>query len=341
MSVYGQHQTFSAKDYPIRNDTVSVTAPDFVEPIYWEESDMAELDEYARACPIEYTHSINDLAAYLTDPFPEPLHKIRSIFAWITDNVSYDVHSFLNKIRKSQQPNDVLKSRSSVCEGYARLTQALGEACHLPIHMISGFAKGAFLSPQRGMRVDERGAHAWNCVLLHGQYLMIDSTWGAGYLDTVGGASFKKKFNPFFFLTHPSKIIYSHFPKDLKEQYLNPPMTEAEYFELPWTKEYYHQYNLLLQSPRPRTSVMETSDDTLDIFIEAQDTTITGTLKNLTGQLKSNDGCIQAAIGQRALGYKREGRDVWWIHVLCTTPGTFTLDLFVWEDTVDSVRSSF
>jgi hypothetical protein len=86
---------------------------------------------------------------------------------------------------------------------------------------------------------------------------------------------------------------------------------------------------------------METSDDTLDIFIEAQDTTITGTLKNLTGQLKSNDGCIQAAIGQRALGYKGEGRDVWWIHVLCTTPGTFTLDLFVWEDTVDSVRSSF
>lgn len=339
--MYGQHQTLSAKDYRIRNNTVSVTAPDFVEPIYWEESDMAELDEYARACPIEYTHSINDLAAYLTDPFPEPLHKIRSIFAWITDNVSYDVHSFLNKIRKSQQPNDVLKSRSSVCEGYARLTQALGEACHLPIHMISGFAKGAFLSPQRGMRVDERGAHAWNCILLHGQYLMIDSTWGAGYLDTVGGASFKKRFNPFFFLTDPSKIVYSHFPKDPKEQYLNPPMTEAEYFELPWTKEYYHQYNLLLQSPRPRTSVMETSDDTLDIFVEAQDTTITGTLKNLTGQLKSNDGSIQPAMGQRALGYKAEGRDVWWIHVLCTTPGTFTLDLLVWEDTVDSVRSSF
>jgi len=320
----------------LRNNTVSVTAPGFVEPIYWEENDMAELDEYARSCPAEYTHSIQDLAAYLTDPFPEPLHKIRAIFAWVTDNITYDVHSFLNKIRKSQQPNDVLKSRSSVCEGYARLTQALGEACHLPIRMVSGFAKGAFLNPQRGMRVDERGGHAWNSILLHGQYLMIDSTWGAGYLDTAGGGTFQKRFNPFFFLTDPSKLIYSHFPKDATEQYLNPPLTEEEYFDLPWTKESYHQYNLLLQSPRPRTPVLETTNNTVDIYIEEMDNASIRQMKSISGLLKSSDGTAQQAIGQRAIGYQAEGRNVWWIHVLCTAPGTFTLDVFVVQDNADS-----
>jgi transglutaminase/protease-like cytokinesis protein 3 len=297
---------------------------------------MAELDEYARACPPEYTRSVQDLAAYLTDPFPEPLHKIRAIFAWVTDNISYDVHSFLNHIRKSQQPQDVLQSRSSVCEGYARLTQALGEACHLPIRMISGYAKGAFLKPQRGLRVDDRGGHAWNCILLHGQYLMIDSTWGAGHLSTDGNPCFNKAFNPFFFLTDPTKFIYSHFPRDINEQYLNPPFSESEFFDLPWTKETYHRHNLLLLSPKPRTSVMETNDDTLDIFIEAQSNGAVSEVDGISGHLKDKDGHVQPAIGQRAVGYKEEGRDVWWIHVVCSQSGEFELNLFVYKNLADS-----
>ncbi|KAI8584344.1 hypothetical protein K450DRAFT_39821 [Umbelopsis ramanniana AG] len=316
--------------------TTPVTTPDFTEPIYWEESDMAELDEYARACPPEYTHSVQDLAAYLTDPFPEPLHKIRAIFAWVTDNISYDVHSFLNHLRKSQEPQDVLKSRSSVCEGYARLTQALGEACRLPIRMITGYAKGAFLKPQKGMRVDDRGGHAWNCILLHGQYLMIDSTWGAGHLKAEGAPSFNKAFNPFFFLTDPTNFIYSHFPKDVNDQFLNPPFSESEFFDLPWTKETYHRHNLLLLSPKPRTSVMETNDDTLDIFIEVQGKGAASKVDKIGGQLKSKDGRAQPAIGQRAVGYKAEGRDVWWIHVVCSGSGEFELELFVYESAADN-----
>ncbi|KAM3586166.1 hypothetical protein VKS41_002694 [Umbelopsis sp. WA50703] len=312
-------------------NTSSVTSPDFIEPLYWEESDMLELDEYARACPVEYTSSVSDLAAYLTEPFPEPLHKIRAIFAWVTDNISYDVHSFLNKINKSQQPADVLKSRSSVCEGYARLTQALGEASNLPIRQISGYAKGAFLSPRRGMRVDQQGAHAWNSILLHGQYLMIDSTWGAGYLATEGSPAFKKKFNPFYFLTNPSKFIYSHFPKDNRDQYLTPPMDESDFFELPWVQPLYHKYNLLIQSPKPRSPVLETSDDTLDIYVEALDKSTSSNIWGMPAQLKADNGQVISLSGQRAVGYSSEGRMVWWIHVVFNSPGTFNLNLFLGE----------
>lgn len=292
---------------------------------------MLELDEYARACPVEYTASVRDLAAYLTEPFPEPLHKIRAIFAWVTDNISYDVHSFLNKISRSQQPMDVLKSRSSVCEGYARLTQALGEASNLPIRQISGYAKGAFLSPQRGMRVDQQGGHAWNSILLHGQYLMIDSTWGAGHLVTEGAPAFKKKFNPFYFLTDPSEFIYSHFPKDNRDQYLSPPLTESDFFELPWVQPLYHKYSLIIQSPKPRLPILETSNDILDIYIEALDENTSSDIRSISGQLRYDNGQLVPLSGQKAVGYSNERRTVWWIRVICNSPGTFNLNLFLGE----------
>ncbi len=65
-----------------------------------------------------------------------PLYKLRAIFVWITDNISYDCTS------TACGANEVLKNRTAVCSGYSQLFYELSDAAGLNVMKISGDAKG-------------------------------------------------------------------------------------------------------------------------------------------------------------------------------------------------------
>ncbi|KAJ3032664.1 hypothetical protein HDV00_007279 [Rhizophlyctis rosea] len=200
-------------------------------PLYFSESDFGEVDQHAANAPQHVTYDIAQLANYLTMPFDNQLFKLRAIFYWVTHNISYDVESYTSGNYGEQSANAALRNRKGVCAGYADLFTALTQRAGLDVWTVSGGARGGPTRP--GDTFFEQSSHAWNAVHINGQYLFIDSTWGSG---PVQGNTFEFCFEPYWFLVRPRHMIYSHFPKNPIEQYLNPPIDAQHFLDTPHLK---------------------------------------------------------------------------------------------------------
>lgn len=169
--------------------------------------------------PPEAARDPQSLAAYLVGTATTPQSKARRIYRWITRNINYDVPA----IRGSRQsvvyePVQVLQRRQTVCEGYARLFQALGKAAGLEVEVISGISHPSIS--------EAAGGHAWNAVRLGGEWKLLDCTWGAGY---VKGNDFYRSPTEYYFLTEPKVMASTHHPEDSQWQLLESPISKAEF----------------------------------------------------------------------------------------------------------------
>ncbi|GJJ72107.1 hypothetical protein EMPS_04464 [Entomortierella parvispora] len=200
--------------------------------------DFSYIDEHARACPPSEEESIARLSYYLTSPFPgDQVAQLRSIFAWICFNITYDFHAaYGGGVRGDQRAEGVLRSKTSVCEGYSNLFFALSEQQGLGVSKVNGDAKGMGYKQESG-KLGE--GHAWNRVTINGEHLLIDSTWG-GAMNNVPGQEIKaiseKKIINGYFLARPHRMIYTHWPTNKNDQCLDPPLPETIYRQLPTRK---------------------------------------------------------------------------------------------------------
>jgi len=187
----------------------------------------AEIDKHALAAPREAEKTLASLARYLTAPADSDLLKARAIFRWITDRITYDLDSFRAKKMPDFLPEAVLAARTSVCEGYARLFEALCKKSGVEVALIHGYGKTlGFVGPDGSNRI----SHTWNAVKLDGRWRLLDTTWAAGF---VNNGAFLKKLNDFYFLTPAREFIYTHLPTDSKWQLLDMPVSAEEFDRQP------------------------------------------------------------------------------------------------------------
>ncbi len=213
-----------------------------VELLYAESGETTrymQIDKYAINTPQEYEKSIDSLVEYLIAPARNEREKLRSIYAWITNNISYNSQMLHSKYPQSLlDPESVFRSRSTVCAGYAKLAQAMmSKALGREVYYISGKLQN-YLDTGQG--------HAWNAVKLENDWYFIDCTWGAGTLDNK--ENFHKRFNDFYFLMTPEISIYTHFPNDALWQRLPTPVTWNEFTNLIEVFPSFFENNLSLLS---------------------------------------------------------------------------------------------
>ncbi|KAI9342313.1 hypothetical protein BDR26DRAFT_859584 [Obelidium mucronatum] len=112
-----------------------------------DEAAFVKIDSHAINTPSKCTATLAALAHHLTAPFPDELHKIRAIFCWVASHIAYDYKGYLSGVRGPQTAEAVLRTRVSVCEGYANLFLALCEQanCGLKAFKIAGAAMGVGL----------------------------------------------------------------------------------------------------------------------------------------------------------------------------------------------------
>ena len=71
-------------------------------------------------------NSFEELARYLTGQYDSDLFKARSIWIWITANISYDTDAFFNNdLTEAADETNALKTGKAVCSGYSSLVSAL------------------------------------------------------------------------------------------------------------------------------------------------------------------------------------------------------------------------
>lgn len=197
------------------------------------------LDKHALQTPGDVEVDMERLARHLVATARTDRDKARAIFRWVADRVSYDIEGLISGKIGDTKAEAVLKSRRSVCEGYANLYEKLAKIAGLDVAKVRGYAKGAGFNPGDSFQKDSL-SHAWNAVKIDGDWKLLDATWGAG---AVNGGKYEKRFNEFYFLTPPEQLAFSHFPRE-KEWTLvkDNPFTEDDFKR--WPKIDYRLFQL-------------------------------------------------------------------------------------------------
>ncbi|NLC12236.1 MAG: hypothetical protein GX767_08315 [Firmicutes bacterium] len=147
------------------------------------------------------------LARDITSGIERDYNKSKAIHNWVTANISYDTNSLLNgsMVWENNTALEVVKNAQAVCTGYANLTAALHRAIGIPALVIEGIARNAGNSPVSQSAPGEPN-HAWNEVFVEGQWIILDTTWDAGYLDPE-----TKKFvpDPRQLYFNPNPLVFS------------------------------------------------------------------------------------------------------------------------------------
>lgn len=229
--------------------------------IHMDESTFSDIDRHALQAPVSVKNSVEDLAAYLIAPAKNDLEKVRSIYRWITENITYDIEGYRTGSYGDMRPENVLMSGNAVCSGYTSLFGKLADTAGIEVVEINGWAKG--VGYEAGDPIRGPTNHAWNAVRIGDGWYLIDSTWGAGSFD---GINFIRQFEEHYFLTPPEQYIFDHLPEDPAWQLLETPLSETEFVSLPHVKSHFFRNGLQMDSHFQ--SVIET-DNQISIFLKA------------------------------------------------------------------------
>jgi len=223
------------------------------------------------------------LAQQLTADCTTDLHKARSIFRWITDNIAYRTKEPVSRKRKSRfaeeetddttllKPLDervaeiVLANKVAVCDGYARLFKTLCNYAGLQAEVITGYGK---TEPHK-IHQRFRNNHSWNAVMIDSVWQLLDVTWASGYISWQGDR-FIRQLDEQYFLTPPEVFIREHYPDDLRWSLIDDPPLMAEFRHSPFKQKSFIKYNII--SYQPAKGIIEANiNDTIQIVLETSD----------------------------------------------------------------------
>lgn len=109
-------------------------------------------------------------AAELTEGLTSDKEKVQAIYQYIISNVSYD-YAKIPTLTSSYLPDveQTFFSNKGICYDYSSLFAAMVRSVGVPARMAKGYAPG----------IDEY--HAWNEVLVDGEWITVDTTMDAAY----------------------------------------------------------------------------------------------------------------------------------------------------------------
>lgn len=239
--------------------------------------------QYARADAIALSVDApapDSLAHLLTAALPNDRDKVRAIFRWITANIRYQLRTPAPLERKARlapdtafdsRPADeriaaqLLRRREGVCDGYARLFNALCGYAGIRSALVRGYVRNDSDPTDRLFAPN----HSWNAVWFDSAWHLLDATWAAGYVRN-GSNEFTPAFDEFYFLTPPRELARNHLPEDLNWTLLSDPPLLAEFRHGPFRTQNALKYRV--QTVSPTQGILHAAvGDTLRFRVELHD----------------------------------------------------------------------
>lgn len=139
--------------------------------------DLNQFDEreafLTSAQPVEWIQNgqVAKLAKELTKDLKTDEEKVKAIYNYIVQNISYD-SSKTNGLSDDYVPNneDTLRALSGMCYDYASLFGAMLRSLDIPTKLVKGYKN------------DLVSYHAWNEVLIDGHWVLIDTTYDSAFV---------------------------------------------------------------------------------------------------------------------------------------------------------------
>jgi hypothetical protein len=274
-----------------------------------------EIDRHALNAPASARASVESLAAYLVKPAKNDREKARAIFRWIAGNIDYNMEAFFKGGGGAAGAEEVLKSGKSVCYGYSDLFLSLAGEAGLEAARISGYGKGYGYLP--GKNFSGPSNHAWNTVKINGSWYLVDSTWGAGYVN--GEGKYVRKFDDHFFMTPPSQFIYDHFPEEDRWQLLDEPVSKLKFENMVYLQSDF--FNLGLELAGQENGTIN-ADGQVNLSIYAPDDVL------MMAGLEYANGRTQGKAGLDRYTFCQRDGDRYDIYAQFPGPGSYILKAY-------------
>ena len=189
---------------------------------YFSYGQYEAVDKTMAQIPDSLTTSTTKIADYIASNFKTPNDKIRAVFFWTASTISYDVVNMSNQDANQTEEIKIkraLDTKKGVCMHYAAVFNAIANKVGVRTYVVEGYTK------QYG-KIATLG-HSWCASQLDGKWFLFDPTWGSGY---VSNQKYVKKLDNSFFKATPSNFIISHMPFDYLWQFLETPISNAEFY---------------------------------------------------------------------------------------------------------------
>jgi transglutaminase/protease-like cytokinesis protein 3 len=205
----------------------------------------------------------DSLAKLLIAPYSRDIEKVRAIFSWVAQHISYNSYVISSSQRRngssrySAEPEDtaiewksaiemtaikVLKKRTAVCDGYAKLFKTLCDHAGLHSEIISGYARG-YMQGERKFSSN----HSWNAIMIDSVWHLLDVTWASGYFTYAD--QYVQRMDDTYFLTPPDQFIRDHYPEDLYWTLMENPPSIPEFRKMPFHCKSFVKYSIGAVSP--------------------------------------------------------------------------------------------
>ena len=143
-------------------------------------SDYLDIDYLATPFTTADYAELNAKATEITSSCKTAYDKAYKINEWVADNVCYDYDYYYHG---SERPSDyapnVFETGIAVCEGYARLMDAMCRAAGVPSRIVFGtsFSPIQTIDELNTRYESEKITHAWVEVYVNGAWNLCDPTW--------------------------------------------------------------------------------------------------------------------------------------------------------------------
>ena len=247
------------------------------------------LKQYGLARKRTDFRSLDELYAYISAYKCEnQFEQAWLIYVWITDNIEYNMYGLMSGNLGQNDPDSVLRTGLSVCEGFASLYERLCQVVGIECRKISGYSKAFGYST--GGKLNKE-YHAWNVIKIDNKWYYVESTWGAGYADSVTKKNVKR-FEPYWFLTPPDVFLYKHYSESCQLQ--SKRITLEEFEKMPNFELKFHLNGIGLLTHNSSTIVAPAESPLILEFSAPHTTLIIGDLKDFqSGEEAENTVFIQ------------------------------------------------
>ena len=146
---------------------------------------------------VDSTHNdIVHLANSLISSEMSDIEKLNAIYSWVTNNIEYDYQAYLRQENILTPASQTLAKGKGMCRDYSFLVAALSRAAGLPAKVVYGkiINSGGW----------DAQLHAWNEIMVDGNWVAVDATLDAGFIQngTFFSSPSKKFFNSDIASTH-------------------------------------------------------------------------------------------------------------------------------------------
>jgi transglutaminase/protease-like cytokinesis protein 3 len=199
------------------------------EPTNYQAINLSQVDKNSRfisGLPPAIT-AIQLATTYVCRPYRSEVQRLRAIFTWVSEKICWE-EDFEGEIDTTR----VIQAKRACAEEYAVLVMEMCSAIGIHCEIVRGYLK----SPGEVSEINimPRPNHWWNAVVVDNEWRMIDCCLASPSYPRRGlYSNANNTADPWWFLTRPLEICWTHIPEHHSQQHIVPPVAHETLLNLP------------------------------------------------------------------------------------------------------------